>query len=454
MKIRIQTKNQGGALVVTLMSAVIIGIILASYLTMVSNQNVSTMRSLAWNSSMPVVEAGVEAALTHLHYKGATNLYSEGWAPVVGGYGKTGTLDDGSFYQVMIEPPLPPPAADEPMITCLGQVPSPVSPAMILGGVVLQPQQSAAVLKRKVRVRTRRDSLFTKAMVADGTINMNGNNIKTDSFDSTSSAYSTNGRYDATKTKDKGDVATNSGLVNSLNVGNADIKGKVSTGPNGSVKIGSNGTVGDKAWVEGGKQGIQPGYVSDDMNMELFKVELPQLNWATTYSGTINGTNRLDGSGVTGYYKLNSFSGKVLVIGNVTVYVPLGGSMDFTGNSGVTLAEGAKLKIYVGAANAKISGNGFMNSGTALNIEYWGLDTNTSIDFDGNAAYTGSIYAPKAALNLSGGGNDSYDFVGASVTKTVSMNGHFNFHYDEALAILGPGKGYVVSSWNEVDPNQ
>jgi len=462
MKIRTQTKNQGGALVLTLLTALVIGVTLASYLTLVSSQNASTMRSMAWNSAVPVVEAGVEAALTHLHYKGVTNLYSEGWTPVAGGYGKTGTLDNGSFYQVVIEPPPPPPAPDAPVITCLGQVPAPLSPSshlgMILGGLLppVPGQQPAATMNRKVRVTAKRDALFARAMVADGAINLNGNNIATDSFDSTDLKYSTNGKYDAAKSKDNGDVATNSGLVNSLNVGNADIKGKVSTGPNGTVAIGSNGSVGDKAWVESGNNGIQAGHSSDDMNMEIFSVDLPTgtSSWPTTYSGSLGGTNLLGNPLMPSRYKLNSFSGKVLVTGDVTVYVPYGGSMDFTGQSGVTLAPGAKLKVYVGAAEAKISGNGFMNPGSALDVQYWGLDSNTSVQFSGNAAYTGTIYAPKAEFKLAGGGNNRYDFIGACVTRTVTMNGHFNFHYDEALRNLGPAKGYVVKSWNEVDPNQ
>ena len=31
------------------------------------------------------------------------------------------------------------------------------------------------------------------------------------------------------------------------------------------------------------------------------------------------------------------------------------------------------------------------------------------------------------------------------------MNGHFNFHYDEALARIGPDRGYVPDSWYELD---
>lgn len=47
-------------------------------------------------------------------------------------------------------------------------------------------------------------------------------------------------------------------------------------------------------------------------------------------------------------------------------------------------------------------------------------------------------------------GNDIIDFIGASVSKTVRMNGHFNFHYDEALGNLGMGRGYIIDSWNEI----
>src|SRR3989442_9310121 len=67
MKIRTNTQAQGSALVVTLLTALVIGITLASYLTLVSSQNVSTMRSLAWNATVPVLEAGVEEALAHIH---------------------------------------------------------------------------------------------------------------------------------------------------------------------------------------------------------------------------------------------------------------------------------------------------------------------------------------------------------------------------------------------------
>jgi hypothetical protein len=42
------------------------------------------------------------------------------------------------------------------------------------------------------------------------------------------------------------------------------------------------------------------------------------------------------------------------------------------------------------------------------------------------------------------------DLIGASVTGSVAMMGHFNFHYDERLGrIAGPIR-YRAASWNEL----
>jgi hypothetical protein len=450
MKIRTNTHPQGSALVVTLLTAMVIGISLASYLTLVSGQNTTVMRSLAWNSTIPVLEAGVEEALTQLHYTGITNLPANGWSYYLGKYRKERMIGESSSFEVLITP------SDPPVIESTGYARAPLAPSsyagMILGNLTLL-NPSSVIVSRSVRVNTRRDGMFTKGMVAKGQINMNGNNIQTDSFDSENALYSTGGRYDSMKARDHGDVATNSGLVNSLNVGNADIKGHVSTGPGGSVSIGSNGTVGDKAWVEGGNRGIQPGYVSDDMNVEFGSVGVPFTSGYSTPGGvTISNVAYTYVMG-TGKYRLSSvdLSGqsKVLIMGDAVLYVT--GDFSMTGQSFIQINPGASLKIYVGGASANLGGNGVINNtGSAANFYYYGLDNNTSLSLSGNAAFTGVIYAPNANFSLGGGGNNNYDFVGASVSKTVTMNGHYNFHYDEALSRIGPNRDYIVTAWNEI----
>jgi len=292
--------------------------------------------------------------------------------------------------------------------------------------------------------------MFVKGMVAKGQIDLNGNNIASDSFDSSNPLYSTSGLYDSAKAKDNGDVATNSGLVNSLSVGNANIKGRVSTGPGGSVSVGPNGSVGNAAWVEGGNSGIQPGYVSDDMNMDFPDVSAPFTSgyWIPS-SGTVDGTsyNYVLGSG---NYLLSSLDKKdVYVDGDAILYVT--GNVKLSGNNMIVVGPGASLKMYVGGSSADLSGNGVINlAGKAEDFQYFGLPSNTSLKLSGNAGFTGVIYAPDAAFNLSGGGSNDIDFVGASITSTVTMNGHFHFHYDEDLANLGGGGNYVITSWNEL----
>jgi len=452
----------------TLLTTLVIGVTLASYLTLVSSQNASTMRSLAWNSALPVVEAGIEEALSQLHttcinFKNGiadpsapSLMTANNWQRLSNGdYYQKRHLKSDEYYEVTIRP------VDPPVIVSYGYVPAPLSPVSQVGMILgtISPgsgsTRSASQMIRKVAVTTKRAAFFDHAMAAEGLIDMNGRFILTDSFDSTDPGASTLGKYDISKRKGNGDVASNGQLIN---VNNAGIMGKVSTGPGGTIELGSWASVGDTAWVSKPTIGIQPGYASDDMNVEFpaVVVPTPALTGNTSYTTSIGGARTLVGGllGSPSYFKLTDFSGKITVTGDVVVYVPAGGTVSFTGNGGITLAAGATLKVYVGAASADISGKGVINPGSALNFQYYGLPTNTSLSFGGNAAFSGSVYAPSAALSLGGGGSDIYDFVGSCIVKTVKMNGHFKFHYDEALAKIGPMRDYVVTSWTELAPDQ
>jgi hypothetical protein len=244
-------------------------------------------------------------------------------------------------------------------------------------------------------------------------------------------------------------VATNSGLVNSLNVGNANIFGRVATGPGGSIAIGPNGAVGDKVWHQTNRKGIMPGYASDDMNVDFKPVQVPFTSgYSTPSGGTVNGVpyNYVLGSGK---YQLSNFGGNVLVTGDAVLHVTQ--NISFGGNNSLEIAPGANLQVYMSGESAEFAGNATWNKdGSALNLQYWGLPTNTKVAVSGNGAFTGTVYAPQAELTLNGGGKDNYDFVGASISKTAKLNGKVQFHYDEALARVGPDRGYIVNSWNEL----
>ena len=127
------------------------------------------------------------------------------------------------------------------------------------------------------------------------------------------------------------------------------------------------------------------------------------------------------------------------------------GNVKISSGESIIIAPGGKLTIYMAGTSFDLGGGGVVNNGTAANFSYYGLESNTEIKFSGNAGFTGTIYAPQASLSLSGGGNpaNTVDFSGACVVKSVSMNGHLNFHYDESLATTGP---HILRahSWREL----
>jgi hypothetical protein len=429
MKIHIRPQAQhetGSVLAGVLVISFALGFVLAAYLSLVSAQHQSVIRSQVWNTCVPVMEAGVEEALAHLYQTKGTNLVSNGWTATNSGCFKVRSVGEGSALVVISN-------GTFPVIYSTANLRAPIKDIRISRGVI---------------VETRKDGLFTKGLVAKGQITLNGNNIIVDSFDSADPSYSSNGLYVVSRRKDNGDVATNSGLVNSLSSGNANIYGHVSTGPGGSVGIGNNGAIGNLAWQASGADGIQPGYFTDDMNVSFPDVTLP-------YGGGFPPSNATGYQYVmdfSGDYRVASISGSLLVKSNVQVRLVVESEINLTGQDKIVIQPGASLQLYMAGAVAKIGGNGVVNQGgNATNFFYWGTPGNTTLAVNGNGSFTGVIYAPNASFTMNGGGSSTLeDVTGASVSKTVQMNGNFNFHYDENLGRLDLNRGFIVTSWKEM----
>jgi hypothetical protein len=452
MKAAIRNRSAGNTLVVVMLLTGIMGVALTSYVLLVRHQNLSVSRSLCWNSCIPIVEAGIEEAMTHINRSGITNLETAGWQLSGGVYTKTRFLGD-SYYVVNIS------QADPPIIISEGHVPVPLSAAPAVAFLAAEGiNPTIQYTGRRVRVSTRKDGMWTHAMVAKGQIDLLGNNIMTDSFDSTDPLFSTAGQYDVLKHRDKGDVATNSTITNSLNVADADIWGRASTGPGGSVAIGPNGSVGDLDWHNTFKRGIEPGWTRNDMNVYFRSVTRPYNSGYTPVSGVVGGTNFtyvLSGTGIgsSGNYMMSDLSLQgqdiMLVTGHCRLLVTQ--TLNIQGNAQIEIAPGASLELYMEGADASLGGNGIVNdAGYAINFIYFGLPSNQTLSFSGNGTFLGAIYAPDTAFTLGGGGSNNQDFIGASVSSTVKMNGKFHFHYDESLGRAAFARGYLVNSWNEI----
>jgi hypothetical protein len=427
-------RRYGSVLVVTLCTSSIMGIGLASYLTLVNYQNTMDSRSQSWNEALCTAEAGIEEAMAQLTYVPLTTNIdrgANGWVYDSGSYRiPAPRLMQHGTYNVRFSD------VQLPVITSTGTITN-----TALG----------AVLVRAVEVHTVSSPVFSTGMAAISNITMNGNFIRSDSYVSTDPAYSTNGKYDPAKFRTNGSLASVYGVIN---VGNGNVYGNLLTGPTGSDSMGPNGMV--------------AGTIAHDFNAEFEDVHDP-ANLASFLQPTSDMLNQkkptLVGSNVVSksydyafeknlasgdYYRVDTKITGSMYVGtnaNVTLYITASVQLN-GGNDLIYLAPGAKLTIYMAGSDFTVAS--VVNNGSALDFTYRGLPSNTSVTFNGNAAFTGTIYAPEAALTMNGGGGQTpVDFSGACVVKSVIMNGHLNFHYDEAVAALGPSI-YKAGSWREL----
>lgn len=454
-------RQRGNVLLASLIISAIMGVTLASYLIMTQTQYRSVMRSQVWNASMALTEAGVEDGLAMINkYNGdfgrlhlwTNSVSSENWTALGNNVYHTrryvSTDNWGTnYYDVYITN-----FNNRPVVTAVGVATwknsySSASPQAYFATAGANiPSPSGRVAKRTVSVQTTSDPLFAVAMAAVSTIDMNGNNVSTDSFDSGDPNHNIKGLYPSgqiSMVKSNGDVCTTATIINSVNVGNANIKGKAKTGPNGSVSVGPNG------YVTGG--------VDDDFNVKFPEVTLPTgASWipVPSVSITVDGVTYPYSIVSNGDYLLNGLSSSLYIRSNITCRIRITGNVNLTGNKEIKVDDGASVQIYMQGDTFKVAGNGIVNdNGNASSLYYYGLPSNKTIDFGGNGGFMGAIYAPQAAFSLGGGGSNTKDFVGGSVTKSVKMNGHFNFHYDENLRRIGPGRGYIPVTWAEAASN-
>lgn len=439
-------------------SMIVVGLMLAAYLKLVGVQNQLTSRSQTWNRAVPVLEAGLEEAMAHLNKNGSpdasgtvnlASLATEGWftsGGLNGPWYRYGFIDQ-DFYFVEIGS-WDGSTARFPSVNATGWVQQlPAFAQLKRAGLMLADSVNVdfgTFTKRVVRCTITNNPTFSRALVAKHGIDLNGQNVFTDSYDSGNAAYSTLGRWDVTKRRDHGDVASNDSLTNVINVGNANIWGHVATGPGGTVTLGPNGAVGDAAWQNGGNHGIKPGFSTDDMNVDFPDVTLP---------ATSGGWLPIPGNRIltTGDYRTSSqISGSLTVATNATVRLRVDGGWRFTGQDTLTINSNSTIKIYLNCASADITGNGIVNTtGKPYQCLILGTPLLTSLDMGGNGESTCAVYAPSANVTLHGGGNSDQDFSGALIANTFTFSGHYTVHYDEALGRNGLWRGFTITSWDE-----
>ncbi|HEV2393409.1 MAG TPA: hypothetical protein VG146_13740 [Verrucomicrobiae bacterium] len=409
-------------MILTLVIAGALGLFLFYYLNLSRTQRNMLARSQAWNSALGIAESGVEEALAQLNPatpQPVIDRAANGWGQPSGGiYGPMSrALSSGSY------------SVEYTTDSC---------PVIYSTGYVAV-ASLAATLSRTLLVTTTNIPLFTVAMAAKYNINFNGNGVNTDSFNSANTNLSTGGLYDPAKTSTNGDIASSEGIIN---VNNGNVNGNVYLSPTGTNSISKNGTI--------------TGDVYYNFNADFGDVALPQTTWLPLaplgVPSVINGVSYQYVITVSsGDYQVNNLTGNLYVGTNSDVRLLLTGNAS---PSNIRVAgpgtDAGHLVIYMAGPSFTLSGASTVDGGNAGNLNYFGTTNNTSINFSGNSSFTGTLYAPEAAFSLGGGGSSTYNVVGSVVANTISINGHFNFHYDENLLNAGPMKGYGADDWREL----
>jgi hypothetical protein len=256
------------------------------------------------------------------------------------------------------------------------------------------------------------------------------------------------GAYSLTNRNAHGGVYTSSQQEKAIDVGSAHIFGQAVTGPGGSVAV-ADGSVGDLNQTIG----IQTGWINNNMNVS-FQDNLAPDGLTISPPPIRSGASNVlyltqDRSQVVYKYDSlisNSDKRPIVVTGNAALWVT--GDFIINGTGYVYIAPGASLKVYVGGKGS-ISGGGVVNdsngqgAGLPANFSYIGLPTSTSLIYSGHADFVGTINAPQAAVNISGGSS----VFGAIICDTFTSGGGSGVHYDEGL---NGGGLLTVISWREI----
>ncbi len=292
IKLTRRLKRAASALLTALVICSIFSMFVVYYLSLIEQQNYLNARSQSWNVAISITEAGVEDGLEQLN-DNTSNLGLAPWSLVGGNvYYRSNALPDGNSYEVYITN-----AAPNPVVVARGYVNSSSFTSLaknISSGFFAAAGVSTAspvVVTRAVMVNCTRTSLFIAALAAKYNIDLNGNNITTDSYSSCNPAESVNGQYvPGFYAGDKGDIGSNLGVVDSISGGNANVYGTAHTGTNNqgqaTIAIGPNGGVGTHNWQASNK-GIEPGYALEDANFTFPSTTFPNTGGYNSPTGGV-----------------------------------------------------------------------------------------------------------------------------------------------------------------------
>jgi hypothetical protein len=310
--------------------------------------------------------------------------------------------------------------------------------------------RASGTIQRTIRVKIQAvkasSPFFKYGVLSAGPIYVGGSSYF-DAYDPTDPALSTGGLYDPAKrstnatlaTLSSGSITTNKGKVT---VGSA-FKADGAAIVYGNVAVGAGGTI----------ELIPSGFITGTKSYDAFQVLAPVVVPISTQPTT---TNLLAGSWPKTYVTNWVSDSQDMSVTNLLV--TQGGSLTFKGSGtlriyvkGLTTVDGSakvivepfpagsslKVEIYANGTVA-IGGSGMVNNTSrSANFSLFGTTNCTSISITGAGSYMGTIYAPQAAIGLTGSGAATGAFVG----KSVTFGGYTPYHIDLSLFNGNGGSG-------------
>lgn len=440
MKGRSIKDKTGSAMVAAIFVAVVIGLWMAAAMQSSFTEYKMSTRYLNMQNALNLAESGLEEGVRAFNdgsWSGWTT-YSKGYyksidAPWVG----RGASGDIKIF-VSNNPTSPTIAAEGSLTGADGRT-----------------------LSRQIKVDLSSSSLFSNGLLARRKVVMNGNGITVDSYDSRVGAYSMSTRAS------NGNVASLSVVNTDVSINNGDIYGYLSIG----------GTfVRSDIFKLNGMLGVWGGVFDDTRVAEDFYADLPAAptpdvsGWAdiSTINGgssDVSGPLRIGNplGGAPADYVIDSISlsgdGDTFIVeGPVRLFVR--NEVSISGKGAIRVASTGSVELYC-PGDISISGNGSLGSTSygmqnetakAENFMIYNTSTtdgDTDVTVSGNGLVYAVVYAPHSNVKLSGGGNSGRVF-GAIVGYDITLNGGYEFHYDEALASLSGGSGLSIDFWREL----
>lgn len=490
-------KRRGSALVITMVFALVLATIGASFISLTTSSRKINESNYSYHALQSVMERGVDQAMYAFgKYRNSgftawpagwiangTHGYSRNFGDISLGNGRTATLkvtiQNLPFDATGMDPSTSPPTTLLPYIVAealySGGASSPSSSFSRQIVAILQPTTSNSITGG-MGLNVKGNMVFKGSA---SNINFDSYTSAKDPITNKASPYGGANISDGITVATAGVYASTTDPVTGVTTttdpvaGTGSVYGYALVGGGDADKAFAGfhvwGANSDPAYKS---SGMDPARVGTGYSGNFTLPTTPSASLVSKSLGTITNDTTLTGSADPKspiYYSVSSIAlngNKTITVSGNVVLIMTGG-VDLGGNGTIKLYNdsltSSSLKIYT-PGDVTISGNGVVNAakdGTALDsslltgsMYIYGTNPTPGgqkVTFNGNGSFSGVVFAPNADATFNGSGSSGV-FYGALTTNSATVNGKVNFHFDQAL---GAGmtttsvSAYALNYWIE-----